>query len=93
MQTTATITASTKKTVRNPSEAKPKPTKSQKILALLRRSKGATIVELSKASNWQAHSVRGFLSGTVKKRMELELLSERDAKGIRRYRLAQTDGS
>jgi Protein of unknown function (DUF3489) len=44
-------------------------TKTAKILALLRRSSGATLQELRKATGWQAHSVRGFLSGTLKKRM------------------------
>ncbi len=68
----------------------PKPTKTQKVLTLLRRSKGATIVELSKATDWQDHSVRGFLSGTVRKRMGLDILSEKDTKGVRRYRIAET---
>lgn len=64
-----------------------KKTKTEMVLRLLRRPKGATIEELGKATDWQAHSVRGFLSGTVKKRMGLEVTSEKDSKGIRRYRL------
>ncbi len=70
---------------------KAKPTKGDKVVALLRRSKGATIAELSKATGWQNHSVRGFLSGTVKKRMGLELLSEKDDKGLRRYRITNAE--
>ena len=43
-------------------------TKAAKIIGLLRRNKGATMAELTKASSWQAHSVRGFMSGTLKKK-------------------------
>ena len=70
-----------------------KATKTDKILNLLRRQKGATIADLCKATDWQAHSVRGFLSGTVRKRMELDLVVEKDANGLRRYRLASANGS
>ncbi len=38
------------------------------------------------ATNWQSHSVRGFLSGTVRKRMGLILVSELSEQGLRRYR-------
>jgi len=43
---------------------------------------------LQKAAGWQAHSVRGFLSGTVKKKLGLEVASEKTGKGERRYRIA-----
>ncbi len=69
-----------------------KTTKASKILTLLRRPKGATLVDLSKATEWQEHSLRGFLSGTVKKRMGLDVLSEKDGKGIRRYRIEPKEG-
>ncbi len=75
------------------SRRSPKSTKTQKVLTLLRRHKGATIVELSKATQWQDHSVRGFLSGTVKRRMGLDVLSEKDAKGVRRYRIIEPEGA
>ncbi len=68
--------------------AKPRPaTKSEKIIQLLNRRSGATIAELQKATGWQAHSVRGFLSGTLKKRMELNVISEKAEDGPRRYRI------
>ena len=64
-----------------------KSTKTEKALALLRRPKGVTVAELGKATGWQKHSVRGFMSGTLKQRKGLEIVSEKDAKGVRRYRI------
>ena len=63
-------------------------TKTEKALALLRRPKGVTVAELGKATGWQAHSVRGFMSGTLKKRKGLEIVSKKDERGVRRYRIA-----
>ena len=63
-------------------------TKTAKALALLRRPKGVSVAELGKATGWQAHSVRGFMSGTLKKRKGLEIVSEKDEKGVRRYHIA-----
>ncbi len=72
-------------------EAKPKGqregSKSAAVLELLRRPKGATLAELMAATQWQAHSVRGFLSGGVGKNMGLKLESVREESGERRYRL------
>lgn len=59
--------------------------KSEVILKLLRRKKGASIEEMQQATGWQAHSVRGFLSGSVKKRMGLALTSAPASDGTRRY--------
>jgi Protein of unknown function (DUF3489) len=58
--------------------------KTAKVLALLKRSGGVTLKELRKATGWQPHSVRGFLSG-VGKKMELTVASAKDADGERRY--------
>ncbi len=62
-------------------------TKKQIALSLLRRSKGASIPEMRDAMGWQAHSVRGFLAGTVKKMPGVILLSEKSESGPRRYRV------
>ena len=65
-------------------------TKTDKVIKLLRRKNGATIADIQKTTGWQPHSVRGFLSGTLKKRMGLAIISQTDAKGVRRYRLARS---
>lgn len=59
--------------------------KQQRCLDLLARRDGATLAELVEATDWQAHSVRGFLSGTVKKKLGVSLTSIRDKDGARRY--------
>ena len=64
-------------------------TKSEKIIRLLKRPSGATITELQKATGWQAHSVRGFISATIKKQMELNVSSEKTKTGKRRYRIVE----
>ena len=66
-----------------------KTTKIEQCLELLAAPDGATIDELQTATGWQAHSVRGFLAGTVKKKLGLVLDSKKTEDGIRRYRVAQ----
>jgi hypothetical protein len=65
----------------------PADTKQAKVLALLRRPAGATIQQLIDASGWQAHSVRGFLSAVVRKKLKLDLGSEQQG-DKRVYRIA-----
>ena len=62
-------------------------TKTQIALALLERSRGASLAEMQRARDWQAHSVRGFLAGTVRKMPGITLLSEKPESGARRYRI------
>jgi Protein of unknown function (DUF3489) len=64
-------------------------TKSDQLLKLLRSKRGATIDRLQSASGWQAHSVRGFLSGTVKNKLGLKLVVETSDNGTRRYRISK----
>lgn len=62
--------------------------KKEKILKLLKRPEGASLQQLQKATGWQAHSVRGFLSGAIKKRLGLPVHSHPSADGTRVYRIA-----
>ena len=62
-------------------------TKTAKILRLLARPDGASLAELTKATGWQPHSVRGFLSGTIKRKMRLKLGSLKRANGESAYHL------
>jgi hypothetical protein len=59
--------------------------KTETILALLKRPGGVTAKELMKATGWQPHSVRGFLSGTVSKKMGLMVTSSKAEDGERTY--------
>ena len=55
------------------------------VLDLLKRADGATLAELMKATGWQAHSVRGFLSGTVSKKLGLAVTSAKVEGSERSY--------
>jgi hypothetical protein len=57
------------------------------LVALMRRSEGAEIEEMMTATGWQAHSVRGAISGSVKKRLGLEVTSVKEV-DVRVYRIA-----
>jgi hypothetical protein len=61
-------------------------TKHDRIIAMLRTSAGATIASLVTVTDWQQHSVRGFLAGVVRKKLGLNLVSEQTDKG-RVYRI------
>jgi hypothetical protein len=61
--------------------------KSKLILKKLRSAKGASIETLMADTGWQPHSVRGFLSAVVKKKLALNLVSQIGKDGDRRYRI------
>ncbi|WP_324751001.1 DUF3489 domain-containing protein [Sphingomonas sp. LY54] len=63
-----------------------KSTKADTVVALLSRAKGATLDDIMTATGWQSHSVRGFISGTLKKKLGRTITSEKTARG-RIYRL------
>ena len=61
--------------------------KTDKILDLLKRPGGVTLVELAKATGWKPNSVRGFLSGAIGKNMGTPVESFKSSDGDRSYRL------
>lgn len=58
------------------------------VITLLRAKGGASIEQMIKATGWQAHSVRGAISGHLKKKLGLNVLSEK-IDGTRLYRIAK----
>ena len=58
------------------------------IEAMLRRPDGATITQLTKALNWQPHSVRGTMSGALKKKQGLAITATKSEHADRVYRIA-----
>jgi hypothetical protein len=66
-----------------------KGSKNAKVLELVNRSGGATLKHIMKATGWRAHSARGFLSGTLGKKMGLKIKSTKTDDGDRVYSLAK----
>jgi hypothetical protein len=63
--------------------------KQSAVLRMLGDPKGTTVAAIMKATDWQQHSVRGFLAGIVKKKLNLNLVSEA-VDGKRIYRIAKS---
>ena len=96
-ESASTITAAMASNIRRPSRmsGKGKPaalpeaalTKTQQVIGLLRRKTGVSIQELQEVTGWQAHSIRGLLSGALPKRHGLIITSIAGRDGTRRYRI------
>lgn len=66
--------------------------KQSAVLAMLREPSGTTIASIMKATGWQQHSVRGFFAGVIRKKLKLNLASDK-VDGERRYRIGKLAGS
>jgi len=62
--------------------------KQDEVIAMLRRPEGVTIDEVTNATGWQRHTVRGVFSGTLKKKLGLTLASAQEERG-RVYRIIE----
>jgi hypothetical protein len=75
----------------SPRESRPG-SKQARVLTMLGRAEGATIAAIMRATHWQQHSVRGFFAGVVRKRLGLDLRSEK-VDGNRIYRIVRSSGA
>ena len=66
----------------------PSQSKQDVVIQMLRRKSGVTIEDIIAKTGWQPHSVRGFFSGLVKKKLKLPLASDVGKNGVRRYHIA-----
>ncbi len=98
MSKASTATRTSKKAARAKGAAKPKAatkqastprgeSKQSQLIAMLKRPDGATIDEIVKALEWQAHTVRGAMSGALKKKLGLTIESEKVDDRGRVYRI------
>lgn len=62
-------------------------TKQATLIAMLQRPNGATVNQVMESTGWLAHTVRGAISGAIKKKLGLNVVSEKSASGERAYRI------
>ena len=86
--TAKTTIAATASTMRKDRQSRKPKTKLAQLEAMLRRPNGATIEQISNSLIWQAHSVRGAMSGALKKKQGLTITNEKTDDGRRLYRIA-----
>ena len=71
-----------------PSGEHPAQTKQDLVIQMLRRQSGVSIEDVIAKTKWQPHSVRGFFSGVVRKKLKIPLVSDVGKDGVRRYHIA-----
>ena len=65
-------------------------TKQAVLIGLLSRAEGATLPQMTEATGWQVHTVRGAMAGALKKKLGLEITSEKQTGTDRVYRITTT---
>ena len=94
---TATAPASSKPEKASSSASKRRPasaqTKQDLVIRMLHRQSGVSIADIIAKTGWQPHSVRGFFSGLVRKKLNLPLVSDVGKDGVRRYHIASVASS
>jgi hypothetical protein len=73
-----------------PSRTSREGTKQAVLIDLLRRAEGATLPQMTEATGWQVHTVRGAMAGALKKKLGLEITSEKQTGTDRVYRITTT---
>ncbi|MEZ7846841.1 MAG: DUF3489 domain-containing protein [Polaromonas sp.] len=77
-----------------PSDASTKPprlrdgTKQAVLIALLKQPEGVTLAQMAEASGWQIHTIRGFMAGSLKKKLGMNVVSDKRHDQARQYRIA-----
>jgi Protein of unknown function (DUF3489) len=89
-QTETVVDQSQTHKTKKPTPRKSTVGKTDLVLRSLNRKAGASVDELCKLTNWQPHSVRGFLSGTVRKKLGFEVSKRNGANGITRYYIVKS---
>jgi hypothetical protein len=91
----ARATAEKARAAKSRSHTRPKDqsqSKQERVLALLRRPKGSTVATITRVTGWQPHSVRGFFSGVLKKKLQLTVTSQKVGDD-RLYRIGKSGAS
>jgi hypothetical protein len=77
------------KELKEPAQIKTRENSKQaQVIALLKRPEGATITQLCETTGWQQHTVRGAFAGSLKKKLGLTIISNKDENAARVYRIA-----
>lgn len=87
----AAVTAAEATWIQEPTQAKPRTrdnSKQAEVIRMLQRPEGATIGQICTATGWQAHTVRGTFAGAFKKKLGLNIVSDKPQGGERVYRIA-----